>query len=59
MGDFAIIDGWTYTRSCRTKKQDILFRALKIHYFRARYREMSISMVLSFEIFINETLKFP
>ena len=39
------------------KKEDVLLRVLKIHYFRTRYREMSIPMALSSEIFIDETLK--
>ena len=39
------------------KKEDVLLRVPKIHYFRTRYREMSIPMALSSEIFIDETLK--
>ncbi len=37
------------------KKEDVLLRVPKIHYFRTRYREMSIPMALSSEIFIDET----
>lgn len=58
-GRFAAVDGWVHTRPCRTKREDVLFCAPKIHYFRTRYREMSIPMVLSSEIFIDETLKNP
>ncbi len=39
------------------KKEDVLLRVPKIHYFRTRYREMSIPMALSSEIFIDEMLK--
>ena len=53
------VDGWVYTRPCRMKKEDVLLRVPKIHYFRTRYREMSIPMALSSEIFIDETLKKP
>ena len=36
------------------KKEDVLLRVPKIHYFRTRYREMSIPMALSSEILIDE-----
>ena len=58
-GRFAAIDGWVHTRPCRTKKEDVLLRAPKIHYFRTRYKEMSIPMAPSSEIFIDKTLKNP
>ena len=58
-GRCAAIDGRVYTRPCRMKKEDVLLRVPKIHYFRTRYREMSIPMALSSEIFIDETLKKP
>ena len=48
-----------YTRPCKMKQEDVLLRAPKIHYFRIRYIEMSISMAPSSEIFIDETLKNP
>ena len=50
------MDGYTQGQ-CRTKDQDVLLRVPKILYFRTRYREMSIPMALSSEIFIDETLK--
>ena len=48
------IEGWVYTRPCRMKKEDVLLRVPKIHYFRTRYREISMILVHSSEI---ETLK--
>lgn len=54
-GRFAAVDGWGYPRPCRTKREDVLLRVPKIHYFHTRYREMSIPMDLSSEIFIDET----
>ena len=39
------------------KKEDVLLRVPKIHYFRTRYREMSIPMAPSSEIFIDDILK--
>ena len=50
------MDGYTQGHVER-KKEDVLFRVPKIHYFRTRYREMSIPMALSSEIFIDEMLK--
>ena len=58
-GRFAAVDGWVYTRPCRMKKEDVLLRVPKIHYFRTRYREMSIPMAPSSEILIDERLKNP
>lgn len=56
-GRFAAVNGGVHTRPCRTKCEDVLLRVPKIHYFCIRYREMSIPMALSSEIFIDETLK--
>ena len=56
-GRCAAVDGWVYTRPCRTEKQDVLFRIPRTSYFRTRYREMSIQMALSSEIFIDNILK--
>ena len=47
---FAAVDGWVYTRSCRTKNNDVLLRVPQTLYFRTRYREMSILMAHSSEI---------
>ena len=58
-GRFAAVDGWVHTRPSRTKREDVLFCVPKIRYFRTRYREMSIPMVPSSEIFIDETFKNP
>ena len=56
-GRFAAVDGWVYTRPCRTENQDVLFRVPRTSYFRTRYKEMSIPMALSSEIFIDDILK--
>ncbi len=48
-----------YTQGHVERKKDVLIRVPKIHYFRTRYREMSIPMALSSEIFIDEALKKP
>ena len=56
-GRFAAVDGRVYTRPYKTENQDVLFRVPKIHYFRTRYREMSIPMAPSSEIFIDDILK--
>ena len=58
-GRFAAVDGWVYTRPCKAKQQDVLFRIPKTSYFRTRYREMSISMAHSSEIFMDDILKNP
>ncbi len=52
------MDGYTQGHVER-KKEDVLLCVPKIHYFRTRYREMSISVAPSSEIFIDETLKNP
>ena len=49
-GRYAAVEGWVYTRPCKTGNRDVLFRVPKHHYFRTRYREMSISMAHSSEI---------
>ncbi len=56
-GRFAAVDGWVYTRPCKTENQDVLLRVPKTSYFRTRYREMSIPMAPSSEIFIDDILK--
>ena len=58
-GRFAAVDGRVYTRPYKTENQDVLFRVPKIHYFRTRYREMSIPMAHSSEIFIDDMSKKP
>ena len=58
-GRFAAVDGWLYTRPCRTKCKDVLLRVPKILYFRTRYKEMSIPPALSSEIFIDDISKNP
>ena len=58
-GRFAAVDGWVYTRPYKAKNQDVLFRVPQIHYFRTRYRKMSIPMAHSSEIFIDDMSKKP
>ena len=58
-GRFAAVDGWVYTRPCRTKNKDVLLRVPRTSYFRTRYREMPIPMTPSSEIFIDDISKKP
>ena len=58
-GRFAAVDGWVYTRPCKTENQDVLLRVPKTSYFRTGYREMPIPMALSSEIFIDSISKKP
>lgn len=41
----------------KNESKDVLFRIPKSHYFRTRYREMSIPMAPSSEIFIDDISK--
>ena len=50
------MDGYTQGQVER-KEKTFYFVVPKIRYFRTRYREMSIPMAPSSEIFIDETLK--
>ena len=48
-----------YTQGHVERKERRLLRVPKIRYFRTRYREMSIPMAPSSEIFIDDILKNP
>ena len=44
-------------KAMKNESKDVLFRIPKSHYFRTRYREMSIPMAPSSEIFIDDISK--
>ena len=46
-----------YTQGHVERKNDVLLRVPSILYFRTRYKEMSISLAHSSEIFIKKVLK--
>ena len=49
-GRCAAIDGWVYTRPCKTESTDVLFRIPITTYFRTRYRKMLMTEAHSSEI---------
>ncbi|RKI80310.1 hypothetical protein D7V90_14235, partial [bacterium 1xD42-87] len=50
-GRFAAVEGGAYTRPCRAETEDVLFRIPQHLYFRTRYKEMSIILAHSSEIY--------